>query len=125
MKSAVTRELARAFSRMRTAAGELQLPGVTEGTWLGRPCLRLRGKSLVGSKDGRALVILCPIEDKEMLIAAAPDAYFETAHYRGYPAVLARPSKITKRDLKVRVLRAWRLHASKRQLREHEQRDLV
>src|SRR5277367_2922768 len=37
-----------------------------------------------------ALAVRCLIERKEMLIAAAPDRFFDDDHYRGYPAVLVR-----------------------------------
>ncbi len=36
------------------------------------------------------LAISCPLEQKELLIEAAPDIYFDDDHYRGYPAVLTR-----------------------------------
>ncbi len=32
----------------------------------------------------------CPFETKELLIAAAPDIFFDDDHYRGYRAVLVR-----------------------------------
>ena len=40
------------------------------------------------------LVVTCPLEEKEMLMAAAPGIYFETDHYRGWPAVLVRIEEI-------------------------------
>jgi hypothetical protein len=36
------------------------------------------------------LAVRCAIERKDMLIAAAPDIYFDDDHYRGFPAVLVR-----------------------------------
>ena len=32
------------------------------------------------------LVVRCPFETKELLIAAAPDIFFDDDHYRGYRA---------------------------------------
>jgi hypothetical protein len=52
----------------------------------------------MGSKDGEALVVFCPLEEKEVLLEAAPEIYFETDHYKGYPAILVRPDKIDKRS---------------------------
>jgi len=42
------------------------------------------------------------IEDRDELIAAAPDVYYVTEHYVGYPCVLVRMSRINEdvlRDL--------------------------
>src|SRR5204863_10061512 len=40
--------------------------------------------------DPEAVAIRCLIERREMLVAAAPDRFFDDDHYRGYPAVLVR-----------------------------------
>ena len=118
----LAKELDMAFDLVRAAARELDLPGLEEGIWLGRPCLRVRGKSIIGSKDGRVLVVHCPFGDKEPLMEARPELYFETDHYKGYPAVLMRPGKVTKAELKRRIEQAWRMHAPKRAVAEHDAR---
>ena len=46
---------------------------------------------------------MCPLEEKEMLIDAAPDIYFETDHYRGWPAILVRISEIDPDELRHRL----------------------
>jgi hypothetical protein len=91
---------------MRAAARELDLPGLEETTGFGRPSLRVRGRSIMGSKNGETLVVFCPLEEKELLLEAVPEIYFETDHYKGYPAILVRPGKIDKRELKHRIKRA-------------------
>jgi hypothetical protein len=45
------------------------------------------------------LAVRCTIERKEMLIAAAPEIYFDDDHYRGFPAVLVRLEVIGAEDL--------------------------
>jgi len=45
------------------------------------------------------LAVRCEIERKEMLIAAAPDRFFDDDHYRGYPAVLVRLQAIDEVEL--------------------------
>jgi hypothetical protein len=77
----------------------------------------------MGSKDGEALVVFCPLEEKEVLLEAAPEIYFETDHYKGYPAILVRPDKIDKRELKHRLKRAWYERATKPQIAEYEARN--
>lgn len=112
----------RAFGWMRAIMRELDLPGTTEGVMFGHPCLRVRGKSFIGSKDGRALVVHCPIEEKEVLLQVAPDMYFETDHYRGYPAILVRAEHISREELSLRIERGWRMSASRKQVAEYEAR---
>lgn len=74
---------------MRAAARAAQLPEVEDATSCGTPALKVRKKLLARVKDADTLVIMCPVEEKEMLIEAAPAIYFETDHYKGWPAVLA------------------------------------
>jgi hypothetical protein len=59
------------------------------------------------------LAIRCPIELKEMLVAAAPQTFFDEDHYRGYPAVLARLDAIEEAELAGLLEGAWRLIAPK------------
>lgn len=49
------------------------------------------------------LAVRCPLETKALLIEAAPDIYFDDAHYRGYPAVLVRLPVITAEELRERL----------------------
>lgn len=59
------------------------------------------------------LAIRCPIERKEMLLAAAPQIFFDEDHYRGYPAVLTRLNEIDEAELAGLLEGAWRLIAPK------------
>ncbi len=47
-------------------------------------------------------------------LSGAPDIYFETDHYKGWPAVLIRLVNISDAELKHRIGRAWRMRAPKR-----------
>lgn len=49
-------------------------------------------------------------------MAAAPEIYFETDHYRGWPAVLVRLSQVNDEELTASLVRAWRVMAPKRML---------
>lgn len=81
-----------ARQRMINAADGL--PSIEHGTSYGSSSLKVRGKFLSRVKDADTLVVMCPLEEKEMLIAAAPNIYFETDHYKGWPAILVRLSAI-------------------------------
>ncbi len=114
-----------AFIPVREAAAALGLPEVEESTWYGTPSLKVRGKSMVRLKDAGTLVVLCPMEEKEILLAAAPEIYFETDHYKGWPAVLVRLSAIGADELKHRLAQVWRMRAPKRVVAQADREDGV
>lgn len=47
-------------------------------------------------------------------MAAAPGIYFETDHYKGWPAVLVRLREIGPDELRHRLRKAWLAQAPKR-----------
>jgi hypothetical protein len=51
---------------------------------------------------------------KEALLADAPDLYFTTPHFDGFPAVLARLERLGAGDLEELVVEAWLVRAPKR-----------
>lgn len=100
-----------ALGRLRKAAAGL--PGVEEAASYGTPALKVRKKLLCRIKDEETVVLRCALEDKELLIAAAPAVFFETPHYKGWPAVLVRIRAISDDELAHRLALAWRLQAPK------------
>ena len=92
-----------------------ELPEVEESTSWGQPALKVRGKYMAGYNTGeRAFVFrLLDLQEQEFLLEAAPQIYYVTDHYKGYPAILARPSKLTKKEARGRLERAWRKQAPK------------
>lgn len=65
-------------------------------------------------KEAGVLVLPCPLEEREALLAAYPEALTLTDHYRKYPYVLGRIG-IIDRALLVRLFdAAWRAGAPKR-----------
>lgn len=97
------------------AAIGLALPGVNEGTSYGTPALRVAKAFLTRFRpeDG-SIVIKLPIDERDIRIEAAPAIYFITDHYKAWPAVLVRLSKVSKAELKVLLTRAWRDAAPKK-----------
>ena len=92
-----------------------ELPDVEESTSWGRPAVKVRGKYMAGhNTDEKAFVFrLASVAEQEFLCEMASDVYFITDHYKGYPAVLARPGKLTKKEARGRLLNAWRVQAPK------------
>ena len=115
-------DLDRAFSQARLAAAELALPEIAESTSYGTPALKVRKKLLLRLKDADTFVFMCPLEEKEFLMRAAPEIYFETDHYKGWPAVLARRADITGEELKHRITQAWRSYAPKSIVKRHDEK---
>lgn len=104
-------DLSPAFDKLcRAAEG---LPEVGEATWFNTPSLKVRGKSFCRVKDAVTVVLMCEMADKEMLMVSAPDIYFETDHYRGWPAILVRIHAIPLDELRLRLEKAWLIKAPK------------
>jgi hypothetical protein len=94
------------------------LPGVELSNSWGRPALKVNGKTFAGhSREPRALFISCPLEMKELLIEADPDVFFETDHYRGWPAILVRVDAADDETLRARLEAAWENKAPKKVVR--------
>lgn len=106
-------DLDTAFERVHALAQSRDLPGITRSTSYGTPALKVRGKLIVRLKDAGTLVLLCPAEQKTLLMEISPEIYFETAHYIGYPAVLIRLAAIEDEELSLRLEDAWRFKAPK------------
>ena len=98
----------------------LALPGVREVTQYavaGRPIAwpyfeRDKSRRKLTWHDG-VIAIRCPLLEKEMLIEAAPDIYFDDDYYRTFPAVLVRLDRIDTDELAAMLARAHELQAPK------------
>ena len=62
-------------------------------------------------------------DDKEIMIAANPDAFFTTDHYNGYPAVLVNLPAIDIDELEKLLTSAWRTRAPRRLIEEFDARN--
>jgi hypothetical protein len=56
---------------------------------------------------------------KEALLGSAPDVYFTTPHFNGYPAVLVRLKRISMAELAELLVEAWLDRAPKRLAKEY------
>jgi hypothetical protein len=73
----------------------LALPDVQEGTSYRTPALKVKGKLFVRlHQDFDKIVVRMPFDRREELMAADPETYFITDHYRDYPWVLVSLSKV-------------------------------
>jgi hypothetical protein len=105
-------DLGKTFARLiRAAEG---LPEVEESTSYGTPALKLRGKLMARVKDAETVVLHIAIEDKMLLMEAAPEIYYETDHYKGWAYVLVRLDAISDGELAGRLRAIWRAMAPKK-----------
>ena len=88
-----------------------------------RPALKVRGKGIARLKeDGQSVVFMLESVDlQEILIEAQPDLYFITDHYRGWPAVLARLSRLRAPECRERLEDAWREKAPKSLVQRYDE----
>jgi hypothetical protein len=67
----------------------LTLPNVEESTSYGTPALKVNGKLFVRlHQDLDKIVLKMPFDRREEMMAADPETYFITDHYRDYPWIL-------------------------------------
>jgi len=111
------------------------LPSTTEGSAYGMKAWRVGKKLVVWERplrksDLQALGAAAPKgpilgamvahqQDKEILIARAPDIYFTTPHFDGYPSILVRLDRISVDELEALIEDAWLRQAPKRLAREY------
>ena len=93
------------------------LPGVEEGTSYGKPAVKIRGKTIAAATapERGSFVLHVAVVEKEVLIATDPDTFWETDHYRGWPAVLVRYGTAADERIETLIARAWWDRASVRQ----------
>lgn len=102
------------FTRLKRLAAEAGLPDVEASSHYGTPALKVGGKAFVSVKNDETIVLSIPIDEKERLIEMAPEIYFQTDHYRGWPSLPVRIEAIGDEELKVRLVAAWRFRAPKK-----------
>jgi len=103
------------------SAMALARPGVEARSSYGTPGFFIKGKFWARLREEDVLV-LKPIDDDEQrfLMETQPQAFFITDHYRGYPTILIRLSKVNRGQLQELVEQTWRRMAPKKLLAEAE-----
>jgi len=99
----------------------LSFPGAEEGTSYGRPFLVNRKFfTRLRAEDDSLVLTGVPIDEREMLMEAEPGTFHVTAHYKDYPAVLARRETLHPGSLRSFLERRWRKIAPEKVVREWE-----
>jgi hypothetical protein len=100
------------FETVREIA--LSLDKVEEGTSYGTPAFKVRGALFIRlhHEFDSTIVVRTDFDQREELLAADPQTYFITDHYRNYPWVLVRLPHVHPDALRDLVRMAHRLAAS-------------
>ncbi|MCX5515559.1 hypothetical protein C3941_07090 [Kaistia algarum] len=93
----------------------LALPGVAESTHHGTISFVVAKRFLGRLRDDDTVFAMrCDLGERGFLIEFAPDVFFITDHYRGYPYVLVRLAAANSEQLQPLVERCWRMQATRR-----------
>ena len=100
----------------------LSFPGATEGSSYGKPAFVVNKKFFTRLRRADASLVLMDVhyDEREMLIEAEPATFHYTAHYKDYPAVLARIETLHPGSLRVFLERRWRKIAPKAAVKAHD-----
>lgn len=90
----------------------LSLPRVTEGTMYGAPALKLDGQLLAcvpnhKSAEPDSLAVRIDFDQRDGLLADAPDTYYLKPHYVGFECVLVRLKRIHPDALQELLKASW------------------
>jgi hypothetical protein len=95
----------------------LALPEVTEEQWYQTPGYKVAGKGFLRLRteaEGGLVVFVPDLGEKEALLAADPKAYYTTAHYDGYAAILVNLAAVDLDELRELIIESWRIKAPAR-----------
>ena len=100
----------------------LSFPEVEEGSSYGRPSFLAFGKFLtrLRAEDQSFVLMEVGFDEREMLMEVDPATFHYTAHYKDYPAVLARVGGLEPQQLRGFIERRWRKIAPKRFLKAYD-----
>ena len=102
--------------RLQKLVAQAKLPGVELGAHYGLPAVKVGGKSFVSVKNNDTIVLSIAIDRKEQLMEMAPEIYFQTDHYIGWPSLPLRITAIGDEELQLRLIEAWQYRAPKKLL---------
>jgi hypothetical protein len=90
------------------AAFALSLPDTQLSTSYGKPAVKVRGKAfLYPGREKGSFAVASPLGEKEMLMETDPETFWESDHYRGWPAVLVRFGSADRERIETVITRAW------------------
>ena len=100
----------------------LSFPGAVEGSSYGQPSFLVNKKffTRLRREDDSLVLLEVSFDEREMLIEAEPETFHFTAHYKDYPAVLARMASLHPGSFSNFLERRWRKIAPKKAVKERD-----
>jgi hypothetical protein len=101
----------------------LSFEGASEGPYFGKPAIFVNEEYLTRVHDKEDAMVLRTgsMEMREVMLEAEPKLFYITDHYKSFPVILARLSKLDRKALKdllaARVLRIHEKTAKKRPIK--------
>lgn len=93
-----------------------RLPEVEQSTWYRTPALKVAGKGFarLRTEAEGGLVLMCGLDEKEALLSSGDPAFYTTAHYDGYGAILVNLELVATDQLTELLEESWRIKAPAR-----------
>jgi hypothetical protein len=99
----------------------LELPAVEVHPSYGTPALKVRGVLFARLReDGETLILKVDRMSRDLMLSAQPDLFFITDHYRDYPYILLRLSRVTASAMRDLLEDSWQLAAPKKLVAERK-----
>jgi hypothetical protein len=97
----------------------LSFPGAHEEPSYGQPAYKIEKKffTRLRAEDASIVWMVDSIDERDALIEMDPKTYFITDHYKNYPSVLVRISRLNETMLRKMLERRWRAIAPKAMVR--------
>lgn len=105
------------FGTVQEIAGSL--PNVVDSSSSRGVAFKVRGKLIAcaaihKSAEPSSLMVRIDFDERDRLLAADPETYYVTDHYRAYPAILVRLSRTDREALRELLESAARFVSAKR-----------
>ena len=100
----------------------MSFPGAEEAVSYGQPAYKVNGKFFTRLRREDQSMVLVGIgpDEREMLMEAEPGTFHITAHYKDYPAVLARIETLHPGSFRNFLERKWRQIAPKKAVKDYD-----
>jgi hypothetical protein len=86
----------------------LDLKDTELGTSYRAPAVKVNDRAfLYPGREQGSFAVASSLPEKELLIETDPDTFWETDHYRGWPAVLVRYGSAERERIETVITRAW------------------
>ncbi|RJF85835.1 MmcQ/YjbR family DNA-binding protein [Sphingomonas cavernae] len=84
------------------------LPDVEMASFYGALCPKVNGKAFVSpGREQGSFCLLVSMDEKLLLMETDPATFWETDHYRNYPAILVRFGTDAHERIRTYIQRAW------------------